>query len=403
MESGSADASGLRILVVEDQRFQRWAVEQILRAMGAAAVYSAEDGRQALELLHSVRPPIDIIVTDLNMPGMDGIQFIRHVGQANLETALLVVSAQQPALIASVATMAEAYGVRLLDAIAKPFSAQKFAVAFAHYRDPAVASAAPRTFTLTEIDAAVRNGEFEPYFQAKVVLATGEVAGAEALARWRHPRHGLVMPDSFIPALESNGRIAEMTLHIASKAAAACRTWRDAGFRLTVSVNMSPSTLDDVTLCDRLDELVVAAGLVPSDVILEVTETAAISHLGHVLENLARLRMKGFGLAIDDYGIGYASMQQLSRIPFTELKIDRSFLENAAAGKAGAAMLESSLEMANKLRITAVAEGVDSKEQLELLCKLGCPMAQGYYLGEPLAARDFAHFLAQRADGAARG
>jgi EAL domain-containing protein (putative c-di-GMP-specific phosphodiesterase class I) len=403
MESGSADASGLRILVVEDQRFQRWAVEQILRAMGAAAVYSAEDGQQALELLHSVRPPIDIIVTDLNMPGMDGIQFIRHVGQANLKTALLVVSAQQPALIASVATMAEAYGVRLLDAIAKPFSAQKFASAFALYRDPKIASAVPRSFTLNEIDVAVRNGEFEPYFQAKIALASDKIAGAEALARWRHPRHGLVMPDSFIPALESNGRIDEMTMLIVSKAAAACRTWRDAGFSLTVSINVSPTMLDDVALSDRLDDLVVGAGLTPSDVILEVTETAAISHLGHVLENLARLRMKGFGLAIDDYGIGYASMQQLSRIPFTELKIDRSFLATAAAGKAGAAMLESSLEMASKLGITAVAEGVDSKEQLELLRKLGCPMAQGYYLAEPLAAKDFAQFLSQRIVGAARG
>jgi len=149
-------------------------------------------------------------------------------------------------------------------------------------------------------------------------------------------------------------------------------------------------------LADRLDEHVAACGLGPADIVLEVTETAATSHLGRVLENLSRLRMKGFGLSIDDFGTGYASMQQLSRIPFTELKVDQTFVRSAVAGGSSRAVLESSLEIARKMGIDAVAEGVDSEEQLELLRRLGCPIAQGNHLMEPVPAAEFLARLKRR-------
>jgi len=163
-----------------------------------------------------------------------------------------------------------------------------------------------------------------------------------------------------------------------------------------VSVNVSLTSLGDVMLADRMDQIVQGSSLEPADVILEITETAAASHLGRVLENLSRLRMKGFGLSIDDFGTGYASMQQLSRIPFTELKVDQSFVRGAAAGGSSRAVLESSLEIARKLRIDAVAEGVETEEQLELLRKLGCPLVQGNHLMEPVAADEFMARLKHR-------
>jgi EAL domain-containing protein (putative c-di-GMP-specific phosphodiesterase class I)/CheY-like chemotaxis protein len=394
--SGEAAAAGLRFLVVEDQGFQRWTLEQMLRNMGAAEVFSAENGERALEIVRSAQPPIDVIVTDLKMPGMDGIEFIRHVGEAISSAAFLLVSEQDPSLLASVAAMTEAYGVRLLQALRKPVTRQKLAAAIARFREPAAASEAFHAFSLGEIDAGIRNREFVPFFQAKIALATGSVAGAEALARWRHPQLGVVLPASFVHVLESSGKMDAMTLSMLEQSAVACRGWRERGFPTTVSVNVSLTSLSDVGLADRLDNAASLHGLQPADVVLEVTETAATSHLAHVLENLARLRMKGFGLSIDDYGTGYASMQQLARVPFTELKIDRSFVQSAVGGGSGRAMLESSLEIAAKLGIAAVAEGIASEEQLQLVRSLGCPLGQGNYLVEPLPADEFALMLERR-------
>jgi len=395
MEKASR-AAGLRFLVVEDQGFQRWAVEQMLRGMGAAEVYSAADGKEALDIVRATAT-IDVIVTDLNMPGMDGIEFIRHVGQISAHPSFLLVSAQEPSLIASVAAMTEAYGARLVDTIHKPITAQKLSAALERYgRHEAEAADAEHQYSVAEIEKAVRQGEIEPYFQAKVALATLEVVGAEALARWRHPLHGIVKPASFVALLEDAGKMEPLTLLMLARSTRACRAWREAGYRAKVSVNISLTSLGDVKLADRMDELVAGSGLVPADVILEVTETAATSHLGRVLENLSRLRMKGFGLSIDDFGTGYASMQQLSRIPFTELKIDQSFVRAAPAGGSSRAVLESSLEIARKMRIDAVAEGVESEEQLELLAKLGCPLAQGNHLMEPLPADEFLARLKRR-------
>lgn len=391
-----AVAAGLRFLVVEDQGFQRWTLEQMLRSMGADEVLAAENGERALEIIRTTHPPIDVIVTDLKMPGMDGIEFIRHVGEAISSASFLLVSEQDPSLLASVAAMTEAYGVRLLQALRKPVTRQKLATAISRVREPALAAEVAHAFTLREIDTGIRNREFLAFFQAKISLATGKVDGAEALARWRHPELGLVLPSSFVHVLESNGKMDAMTLCMLEQAAVACRGWREHGFATTVSVNVSLTSLADVGLADRLDNAVSLHGLQPEDVVLEVTETAATSHLAHVLENLSRLRMKGFGLSIDDYGTGYASMQQLARIPFTELKIDRSFVQSAVGGGSGRAMLESSLEIAAKLRISAVAEGIANEEQLQLLRSLGCPLGQGNYLAEPMAADDFAMMLERR-------
>jgi EAL domain-containing protein (putative c-di-GMP-specific phosphodiesterase class I) len=197
------------------------------------------------------------------------------------------------------------------------------------------------------------------------------------------------MPASFIRTLESGSHMDALTRVILKKASAACRTWRKLACNATVSVNLSLSMLEDLTLADRLAATVTQAGIQPRDVVLEVTETAAATRLGHVLENLARTRLMGFGLAIDDYGTGYSSMQQLARIPFTELKIDQSFVRDSATNRTSRAVLESSLEISHKLGIRAVAEGVENQSEANLLRELGCAEGQGYLIGRPLPAQDF--------------
>ncbi len=396
MTQGDLRVEDLRFLVVEDHEFQRWTLGLMLQNLGARAVFSAQDGVEALEVLRHIDPPIDVIVTDLNMPGMDGIEFIRHAGDMGVGAAFILASEQERALVASVARMASAYGVRVLDSIQKPVTLAKLRAALEGYRPPqgsGRAMEATPTFTVAEIESGIAGGEFEPFFQPKAELATGIVRGAEALARWRHPRFGLLTPASFIGILEDSGRIEALTLTILEQSARWCREWRDNGIDAGLSVNISLVSLTEVALADRLTAVVVAAGLHPRDVTLEVTETAAATHIGRVLENLSRLRMKGFGLAIDDFGTGYASMQQLARMPFSELKIDQSFIRNSPTDPSSLAVLESSLEIAGKLGIEAVAEGVETREEVQLLRQLGCRVAQGFFFGKPLPADDFLRAL----------
>ena len=390
-EEGGRTA-GLRFLVVEDHGFQRWTLGLLLQNLGARAVFSAQDGVEALEVLRHIDPPIDVVITDLNMPRMDGIEFIRHAADLAVPAAFIVTSEQDRSLVASVARMASAYGVHVLDAMQKPVTAGKLRGALQSYR-PNERRTGPTadtpTFTLEQIEAGIAAGQFEPFFQPEAEIATGIVRGAEALARWRHPEYGLLPPSAFIDPLEESGRIDALTICIFEQAAACCREWRTAGIDVSLSVNISLVSLTEVALADRLISLATAAGLVPRDITLEVTETAAATHIGRVLENLSRLRMKGFGLSIDDFGTGYASMQQLARMPFTQLKIDQSFIRNSPTDPTSLAVLESSLEIAAKLGIEAVAEGVETREELQLLRQLGCRVAQGFFFGKPLPAKDF--------------
>ena len=385
------EISDLHFLVVEDQGFQRWMAANLLEGLGAKYVFTAADGREALLMLDDREPPVDIIVTDLDMPGMDGMEFIRHMAEAKYPAAVILASSMEAALVASVETMARAYGANLLGAISKPLTAKKLKEAIEAYggrHDNGERTPLPE-FTTEEIAGGLGRDEFEPFFQPKVESQTQTTRGAEAVARWRHPQHGIVRPKAFIGAMEQSGLIEELTAVIVRKAARNCRLWHEAGVNVSVSANLSLMSLHDTTLAERLFALVTGQGVEPKDVIFEVTESAAASDLGRALENLSRLRMKGFGLSIDDYGTGYSSMQRLTRVPFTELKIDQAFVRLAPTQPSSRAMLESSLEMAHKLGIVAVAEGVESRDEMELVRSLGCPLVQGYYVGRPMDATEF--------------
>ena len=383
----------LRFLIVEDHGFQRWATRQILENLGARFVVEAADGREALESFRNAEEPIDIIISDLDMPGMDGMELIRHLGAEGRPVSMIIASALDRALVGSVETMTTAYGINLLGAIEKPITAKALEVAIRGHALPRAkvdrTKVVGPTFTIEEITEGLRNHEFEPYFQPKVELSTGAIKGVEALARWRHPQKGVILPSAFIKPLETGGQIDSLTMSMLEMAAVCCRTWRRGGLDATVSVNLSLKSLADVELADRITELVLAQELDPRHMVLEVTESAVATHLGSALENLSRLRMKGFGLSIDDYGTGYSSMQQLSHIAFTELKIDESFVRNASRQKASRVILESSLEMARRLNIVAVAEGVETQLDWDLLRSLGCDLCQGYFVAVPMETGEF--------------
>lgn len=385
------------MLVAEDQYSQRRTVVHMLRSLGISTVLEASNGVQALTLIRETLPAqVDIVLVDLEMPEMDGMELIRHLGEANTTPTVVILSAKEPALLASVGKMALAYKVRLLGVIEKPITRDKLKdVLIRHQpfvpKSEQIAANTPN-FELAEIMQGVHKKEFEPFFQPKISLSTGEILGAEALARWRHPEHEIIAPYSFISSLEKGGNINALTFQMLEKASQSCCAWREKGFDWGVSVNLSLSSLTNPTLADRVSSIVRLVGLEPRYMTLEITESAAMANVAPALENLTRLRMHGFGLSIDDYGTGYASMQQLTRIPFTELKIDQSFVTGCTTNDWTRAIVESSVSMARRLGIKSVAEGVESQTDLDVLKDMNCDVAQGYFIAKPMDAGTFLKF-----------
>src|SRR5258706_7279920 len=200
------DIAGLRFLVVEEQGFQRGLIANLLEGMGAKSVSRVGDGRPALEVLAALDRDMDVVVSDLDMPGMDGMELIRHMAENRHRASLIVVSALSPVLINTVETMARAYGVDLLAAIQKPLTAKKLEAALALRRSAALDEPwgqGEAQFTVSQIAEGLDRKQFEAYFQPKVAIRSGKLEGAEALARWHHPEHGLVPPEAFIATVEA--------------------------------------------------------------------------------------------------------------------------------------------------------------------------------------------------------
>lgn len=397
-------ASELNILVVEDDDFQRRMVVNMLRSLGVIEICDARNGKQALSVLHAANAKtVDIAICDMNMPEMDGMELLRHLGQEKAATSIIILSTLDRVLLASVAMMSLAYGIKLLGVIEKPISLTQLEVLISQYEclesEPLQGVATAPSFSLEEILQGVSAKQIEPFFQPKVELKTGRITGAEALARWNHPEHGVIAPYAFIPMLEQANKIDGLTFLMLEKAAAASRLLHDKGYAISISVNLSLTSLTDITLANRIIQVVRDAGVDPHQIVLEVTESAAMTDIAPALENLARLRMHGFGLSIDDYGTGYASMQQLTRIAFSELKIDQSFVKDFSTNQALRIIVESSIEMAHKLLVKSVAEGVEEKEDWDALKNMRCDTAQGYFIGKPMNLISFIEFCAEYSAG----
>lgn len=376
----------LHFLIAEDDAFQRKWLAVMLAKLGACNIVEAKDGRAALQILQSNNPPIDISFIDLNMPEMDGIELVRHLAKEHHRTAVVLSTALGSALLFSVETMTKAYGVSVLGTFEKPATPELLNDIVSRYLPPEQRTKpAPHpSFTLEEIREGVKAGQFEPFFQPKVELATGKVKAVEAFVRWRHPQYGLVLPAAFIPALEAAGEMEELAWQVIELSVAACRSWHDEGLNLSVSINLSPTSLAQAGLAEKILSYVGQHGLDPQHVTFEITELMAMTDLPVCLENLARLRMKGFGLSVDDYGTAHSNVQQLLRIPFLDLKIDRSFVAGAARNSDMHIALSSCLDLARKLRRNSVAVGVETREDWDLLRDLGCTYAQGYYIAKPM-------------------
>lgn len=379
----------LNFLVAEDDAFQRRWMNVMLSNLGAGSIVEASSGLAALDLLLDPERRIDVSIIDLSMAGMDGIELIRHLAKDQHPTSVILVSALDSALLFSVEVMSKAYGIDMLGAIAKPATPEALEALIRQYRPPRARQhldAIVPQFALAAIQRGLAAREFTPLFQPKVELATGQVKGVEAFARWRHPEFGIIAPAAFIPVLEEQGDMEVLAWTMIEHSVAACLAWLNQGLSLTCSINVSPLSLEKDGFAERLAHYVLQHGLDPQYLILEVTESAAVTNEPCFLENIARLRMKGFNLSVDDFGAGHSSMQQLLRIPFSELKIDRSFVSGASQNHFMEMVLSSSFELCRKLNRQSVAVGVETRQDWDFLVKLGCSCAQGYYIARPMEA-----------------
>ncbi|MCA1325302.1 EAL domain-containing protein [Herbaspirillum sp. alder98] len=384
-------------LVVDDSAPQRQHTVRLLQELGVEVIYEAGNGNEALELLALLKLPPGLAVIDLEMPGMDGIELIQQLQQKGVEMPLIVASSREASLLQSVETMIQALGMNVLGALQKPLSSEKLMSALHAFKPGGNVSQkrADPGPAICEDDLALAIAERQivPFYQPKVDVQTGILKGVEALARWIHPERGVIPPDHFIPLAEACGLIHDLTIAMMDQAMQQAAVWHSRGLPIKVAVNLSPLSLEQPDFMQRILDLLGRHSLAADRLVLEITEGSVVANKGNSLGMLARLRLKGFGLSIDDYGTGFSSMQQLARIPFTELKIDRSFVHGAHRRKNLRVILQSALDMAQRLELVTVAEGIETIEDWRLLQSSGCNIGQGYLIAKPMPANELPIWL----------
>lgn len=389
------NAGGPRVLVIDDDAFMRSLVTHLLRTLAVEDVHEAGNGSEALAAVSMAGAAgFDLMICDLEMPESDGMEFMRRLAESGVGAALLVLSGKSSGVLHSAEVMGMALGLNVVGSAPKPptLAVIEAALQRSQPRVRPVHLAPGPTVSVLQLGRALDVREFEPFFQPKVWLESQALYGCEALVRWRHPDYGVLSPALFVPQVEAAGLMERLTFSMLEQSIAWCRRWHARGIRIPVSVNLSMSSLEIPDIAERIVELVRAADLVAADLVLEITETIAMLNVARCLETLLRFRVKGFGLSIDDFGTGFSSLQQLERVPYTELKIDRSFVDGAAHQERLRTVLETSVSIARRLGMSSVAEGVESHADWLCLRDIGCDAAQGYYIAKPMAGEDFLDF-----------
>lgn len=388
------------VLVVDDSDLQRASATHCLRDMGLSSIYEAGDGQDALTILYSVPQQPAVMLLDLELPGMDGIEVLQHLQGVSERPEIVLLSGSDAVLISAVATMAEAMGISLLGAYRKPITPGLLARTLSRYGKSRRSKEGSRVQAYSpfpdpepeNLRRAITQGEIIPHYQPKLNLQPAgssqlpQLAGWEALARWTNTEGTSYTPGQFIPLAEQEELIGPLTLKLLDQVLVDLTSWQQQGVTTSVAINLSAVSLTDPALAGEIIQRVTAAGIAPRQLSFEITETALVMDLPSALATISRLRLKGFGFSIDDYGTGFSSMQQLSRFPFTELKIDRSFVQDAPKQQHVRQILQSAVEMGRRMGITSVAEGVETPEELELLKTMGCRQIQGYLIALPMPA-----------------
>jgi len=382
--------SDLHLLVVDDDHFTLRLITELLTRQGYTHVQSVVRAGDALERMQREGHVPDVVLCDLNMPEMDGIQFIESIGRIAWEGSLIMLSGEGSRLLDAATQLARSLGIYVLGALGKPLNPARLREMLQAYRPRSYPALDRSTSSLIyapgELADAIEQDELILHYQPLVCLADGKPSSIECLVRWRHPRDGLVYPEQLITLAEEHGLIDSLTEKVIRLAVIQTRAWRDTGLFLPVAINLSMDTLQRPDAVDWLMGLLDEGGLMPCDVVWEVTESRFMQSLPRTLSNLTRLSLKKCGLAIDDFGTGNSSLVQLRDLPFDELKIDQSFVHEGANDTVRRAIVSASAGMAQGLNMRCTAEGVETAQDWVFVRDLGCTHAQGWAIARPMLA-----------------
>ncbi|MBC8211965.1 MAG: EAL domain-containing protein [Gammaproteobacteria bacterium] len=373
-------------MIVDDDPFVLDLISSRLNNVGITRLIRAVSGEQALSMIKNLPQPPSVLLLDLNMPEMDGVELLRHLAALDYQGDIILISGEDTRLLRSVENIARDRNLNILGALEKPVTIQPLTDLLLRVGEKKTPrpQCSQLSISLEEFREALEKDQLVVFYQPQINLQSGQLYGVEALVRWQHPLRGMIPPDAFIGAAEEMNLINEMTDIIIRKSMQQCQHWLTAGLDVNLSINLSVDSLDRLDLPEYIVKCAKNTGMDVARIMLEITESRLMQDITAALDILTRLSLKGIGLSIDDFGTGYSSMEQLQRIPFTELKIDRAFVNGACANSSARAIVESSVQLAKKLNMSIVAEGVETQQDLSLVTSLGCTFAQGYFIARPM-------------------
>jgi EAL domain-containing protein (putative c-di-GMP-specific phosphodiesterase class I)/DNA-binding response OmpR family regulator len=377
----------IKLLLVDDDYIMHRVTTVMLSDLGVSGVINAMSAPDGLAVLRAQPDSIDVIICDLNMPEMDGVEFIRHLARQQYSGALILTSGEDMRILKAVEKLAIEHDLHVLGVLEKPVTPAKLSEmldSLDQVQQEGTMLLQYDAISPSELEKAIKNGELDTYFQPKVDVESGQVVGVEALARWIHPVHGIIGPNVFIPMAEEHGIISVLTHAVCIRALEYAVRLKKMNHKLIIAINLSVDFLTDLDWPEKITSTLEDYGLESSNISFEITESRLMEHLSVALDILSRLSLKRFNLSIDDFGTGYSSMEQLQRIPFSEFKIDRAFVHGAVNEASVLAILESSVLLAKKLNMKVVAEGVEDQQDWDLVSRLGCDQVQGYFVARPL-------------------
>ena len=348
---------------------------------------------------------IDLIFLDLLMPSIDGIQLLRFLADNQSQAVIVIMSGVDQDILTAAENIATDHGLRTLGLLTKPLSPANLISMIDRFKSMVVANSHKSGFadgmarggsdelpSLNELRDVIANRGLEVFYQPKVSLGERRASGAEALVRWNHPSKGFIPPDYFVPFAEKYDLIDDLTQVVVESVFAFSQNWLAANAPIHFSINLSQFNFADLALPQKLADLAQKYGVPSGSFTLEITETGLITHSKNDLDVLTRLRLKGFQLSIDDYGTGHSSLARLSKMPFRELKIDKIFVDRCDTDRDSQIITMNTIELAKRLGLRVVAEGIEKESQMAVLHDLGCDQGQGYLFSKPLAHDDFRHW-----------
>ncbi len=382
-----------RLLVVDDEKD----ICEFISFVASNAGYAVTSITDSHDFIKEYSDDVSIIVMDLTMPGMDGVELIRHLASVDSKSGIILMSGFDMSVLHSARELADSRGLNVIGVLEKPISISNLEEMLDRRSKPredcSCSKANCNSVTADELRQAIQNNEITNYYQPKVDIPSHFLVAVEALVRWHHPEKGLIMPDDFIGLAEDTELIRNLTSLVLDNALSDCSEWKSKGIVVQVAVNVSAKALTDLNFPDQLQEKLIQHKLDPSQLIIEVTESAITDDISHALDILTRIRMKGIHLSIDDFGTGYSSIQMLHRGPFDELKVDRSFVRHMETDQDAHTIVEISIDFSKKMNMKVVAEGIETQEMWDLVAKLGCDEAQGFFISPAIPATEIPHWL----------